>query len=137
MWENRCIMIQKKGEILFMDAALQVPTIPNRKRIPQPAIQSVVDQIIALVHPQKIILFGSYAYGSPCPESDVDLLVIMESNISEGQQTVAILQNIQYRFGLDLLVITPEKLTQRLALGDDFLKEITAHGKVMYESTCA
>ena len=114
---------------------MKVPTIPGRTRIPWAAIQSVVDQIVAGFHPQRIILFGSYAYGTPKPESDVDLLVVMETSLSETAQAVQIYRQLQYRFGLDLILFTPQHLTQRLAWGDSFLKEITTQGKVVYESS--
>jgi predicted nucleotidyltransferase len=117
-----------------MDAALSVPTILNRVRIPQSAIQSVVDQIATHFNPQKIILFGSYAYGTPRPESDVDLLVILETQLSETDQASRICQSIQYRFGLDLIVCSPQRLAQRLSWGDSFLKEINHKGSVVYES---
>jgi uncharacterized protein len=116
------------------DAALNVPTIPNRTRIPDAAIRSVVDQIVEKYHPQQIILFGSYAYGFPRPESDVDMLVVMVSNKSDLSQAAEICQNIQYRFGLDLIVISPSRLKQRLEWGDSFLREVTGKGIVMYES---
>lgn len=119
---------------LLMDAMFDVPTIPNRTQIPLAAIQSVVDQIIALFHPQKIILFGSYAYGTPKPESDVDLLVILDTQKSGLEQAAAICRQIQYRFGLDLVVYTPQDLAQRLKWGDSFLKEITRRGTTLYES---
>lgn len=115
--------------------AVEIPTIDRRERIPQTAIDHVVAQIAARFKPQRIILFGSYAYGKPRPESDVDLLVIMETTQSEIQQAIQILQAIDYRFGLDLIVHTPQRLSQRITWGDAFLKEITSHGKVMYEST--
>jgi predicted nucleotidyltransferase len=51
---------------------VNVPTIDKRKRIPQEAIDRVVEQIVEKFKPQKIILFGSYARGNPRPESDVD-----------------------------------------------------------------
>ncbi len=115
-----------------MDAALTVPTIPNRTRIPQPAIQSVVDQIILYFHPDKIILFGSYAHGSPRPESDVDLLVIMETELSNAEQAFQICRKIHYRFGLDLIVCTPKYLSTRLEMGDPFLKDIIRDGITLY-----
>ena len=118
-----------------MDAALAVPTIPKRTRIPLAAIHSVVDQIVAQHKPQKIILFGSYAYGSPSPESDVDLLVIMETRSSEAEQAAVICRSINYRFGLDLIVCTPDHLNQRIEWGDSFLKEITRRGMIVYESS--
>jgi len=117
-----------------MNAALQVPTIPNRTRIPQDAIQSVVDQIVASFQPEKIILFGSYAYGTPRPESDLDLCVIMQTSLSETEQAATICRRIQYRFGLDLIVCKPQRLAQRLEWGDSFLKEVINKGVVLYES---
>jgi predicted nucleotidyltransferase len=64
---------------LFKMAVVKVPTIDKRKRIPQKAIDQVVEQIVEKFKPQKIILFGSYARGNPRPESDVDLLVVMDT----------------------------------------------------------
>ena len=117
------------------DIALSVPPIPARERIPFEAIQDVVDQIVAHFHPLRIILFGSSAWGEPKPESDVDLLVVMETGLSETRQAVEILTAISYRFGLDLLVYTPQHMTQRLEWGDTFLQEIVGRGKILYEST--
>jgi predicted nucleotidyltransferase len=117
-----------------MNDALTVPTIPHRTRIPQIAIQSVVDQIVLNFHPQKIILFGSYAYGTPRPESDVDLMVIMDTQRTSAEQAAQICRKIQYRFGLDLIVCTPTYLAQRIELGDSFFKEITRDGIIFYEA---
>ncbi len=119
----------------FMEPTVLVPTIPYRIQIPQAAIRDLADQIAALVHPKKIILFGSYAYGTPRPESDVDLLVIMETMLTEMEQAATICRQIPYRFGLDLVVRTPQNLAKRLEWGDSFLKKIIQHGLVLYEST--
>ena len=112
-----------------------VPPINKRKRIPRAAINDVVRQIAEKFKPEKIILFGSYAYGKPTQVSDVDLLVIMKTNLREHQQEIAILTSIEYHFGLDLLVRRPETLQKRIGLGDVFLKEIMSKGKVVYERT--
>ncbi|HLF73922.1 MAG TPA: nucleotidyltransferase domain-containing protein [Anaerolineales bacterium] len=56
---------------------IPVPSVYERKRIPKRAIDEIVRQIVEKFHPQKIILFGSYARGNPRPESDVDLLVVL------------------------------------------------------------
>src|SRR5687768_11158115 len=82
--------------------AVNVPTIDKRKRIPQKAIDQVVKQIVEKYKPQKIILFGSYARGNPRPESDVDMLVVMDTPLKDVQQAIQICQQIEYRFGLDL-----------------------------------
>jgi uncharacterized protein len=120
-----------------MDVLIKVPTIPNRTRIPMGAIRHVVDQIVSGFHPQKVILFGSYAYGTPRPDSDVDLLVIMDTELSELTQSSAICRQTDYHFGLDLIVITPQNLAKRIEWGDSFLKEIIRRGAVLYESTDA
>ena len=118
-----------------MNSASTVPTIDVRERIPQAAIDDVVEQIVEKFKPLRIILFGSYARGKPQPESDLDLLVIMKTTLHETEQALRIHQGIDYLFGLDLLVYTPEHLAQRLEWGDSFLQEAVEHGKVLYEAT--
>src|SRR3989304_7512211 len=110
-----------------------VPPINKRKRIPQAAIDDVVRQIAEKFKPDKIILFGSYAYGKPTQISDVDLLVVMDSSIKENQLSVTIRKAIDYHFGLDLILKTPKSLSSRIELGDFFLKEILQKAKVLYE----
>jgi predicted nucleotidyltransferase len=114
--------------------AVYVPPVTRRKRIPQRAIDDVVRQIVEKFHPQKIILFGSYARGNPRPESDVDLLVVMETKLKPVRQEIEICTNLDYEFGLDLLVYTPKMLAERIALGDSFLREIVRDGEVVHES---
>jgi len=115
------------------------PVLPinKRRRIPKAAINDVVRQIAEKFKPNKIILFGSYAYGKPTRVSDVDLLVVMRTKLKESRQEIRILTSIDYHFGVDLLVRTPKTLKTRIALGDAFLKEIVSKGKVLYERpTC-
>jgi predicted nucleotidyltransferase len=114
--------------------AVKVPTIDKRKRIPQKAIDQVVKQIVEKFKPQKIILFGSYARGNPRPESDVDILVIMDTSLKDVQQAIQICQQIEYRFGLDLIVHTPKYLAERVKMGDWFLRDVLKEGKVLYEA---
>lgn len=98
-----------------------------------PNVTAVAQQIAARFQPERIILFGSHAYGQPHPGSDVDLLVVMETPLKEAEQAARICQRIDYHFGLDLIVRTPVTLTRRLALGDLFLREIVNQGIVLYE----
>lgn len=114
--------------------AVYVPTVDKRKRIPQKAIDQVVEQIVEKFKPQKIILFGSYARGDPRPESDVDMLVVMDTPLKDVQQAIQISQQIDYRFGLDLIVHTPKYLQQRVDMGDWFLRDVIKEGKVLYEA---
>jgi predicted nucleotidyltransferase len=74
-----------------------------------------VEKIVASLHPQKIILFGSYAYGHPTPDSDVDLLVIMETDKPPRERVVAVSLALYPRpFPVDILVKTPRELRGRI-----------------------
>ncbi|MFM7439913.1 MAG: nucleotidyltransferase domain-containing protein, partial [Snowella sp.] len=84
--------------------------------------------------PQKIILFGSYAYGQPRDDSDIDLLVILPFTEKKSQKSLEILNKIKPIFALDLLVRTPSEIQQRLEWGDFLLQEIFEKGKILYES---
>ncbi len=124
--------MEAKGNFRKADASIAVPNVNERRRIPMQAIRSVANQIAEKFHPEKIILFGSYAYGKPRPESDVDLLVVLETPLRNSQQAAQIARAIEYHFGLDLLVRRPQQLTDRLRLGDFFIQEVMENGKVLY-----
>lgn len=117
-----------------MSVQLAVPAIDVRTRIPEQVIHELAIQIAERFRPIRIILFGSYARGAPKPESDIDLLVIMDTALRETQQALEIRQFIRPLFGLDILVYTPQNIEQRLAWGDSFLREIIDQGTVLYES---
>jgi uncharacterized protein len=94
-------------------------------------IRRICNQIAREFRPQRIILFGSYAYGCPTPDSDVDLLVVMPFQGRSTEQAVKISSRLDHRFPIDVLVRTPEELRQRLAWNDFFIREITERGKVL------
>ncbi|MCX7855269.1 MAG: nucleotidyltransferase domain-containing protein [Anaerolineae bacterium] len=104
----------------------------SRRLVFMREIRAVARQIAERFRPEKIILFGSYAAGTPGPDSDVDLLVVMETPLSPRQQAVEIVRAIDYHFGLDLIVRTPAQMAERLALGDFFLQEVIETGRVLY-----
>lgn len=96
----------------------------------RPAIQKIVQEL----NPEKIVLFGSYAYGNPNPDSDVDLLVIMKTKASLKDRSWAVSRLLLPRpFPVDILVKTPREVKQGLETGDFFLKEILTRGKVLYD----
>jgi predicted nucleotidyltransferase len=96
----------------------------------RPAIQKIVDEL----NPEKIILFGSYAYGIPNPHSDVDLLVVLKTNASLKERSWKVSRLLLPRpFPVDILVKTPKEMETALKAGDFFLKEILTRGKVLYE----
>ena len=83
--------------------------------------------------PEKIILFGSYAYGEPTEDSDVDLLVVMPHR-KGTRPSLEIRRRIAAGFPLDILVRAPREMARRLSLGDSFTHEILRNGRVIYES---
>ena len=98
-------------------------------------IQATCDDIVREFAPLQVILFGSYAYGTPTEDSDVDLLVVMDIPESETRrQAVEIRQRIPRRFPMDLLVRSPEEIAYRVSYNDWFLREITEKGVVLYGS---
>jgi predicted nucleotidyltransferase len=104
--------------------------------IPLAAIRRLARQIAERFHPDKIILFGSYAYGQPHAESDVDLLVIMPTR-NAIDQAIRIDLAFKRPFAVDLYVRTPYQIRQGLKDPDDrdwFLYEVMTKGKVLYEA---
>ncbi len=97
-------------------------------------IEALSRQIGREFHPEQVVLFGSYAYGTATKDSDVDLLVIMPHKGKGWRLAGKIRGRVRPKFPLDLLVRSPEQIRQRLTLGDCFLKEIAEKGKVLYES---
>lgn len=96
-------------------------------------IRKVVQQIIEGVHPERIVLFGSYAYGRPSRDSDVDLLVVMKSDKRPIERTIDVSKLLRfYPFPMDVLVRTPQEIRRRLRMGDSFFEEVMKKGKVLY-----
>ncbi len=100
--------------------------------IPMRVIRRYARAIAEEFQPDKIILFGSYAYGTPHEDSDVDLLVVMP-NRTKQNQAVRIQWRLTAPFPMDLLVRTPKELKRRLEEGDSFMTTIMSKGKVLYE----
>ena len=97
-------------------------------------IQATCDDIVREVSPLQVILFGSYGYGAPTEDSDVDLLVVMRCNGSGARKAVEILNRVEPEFAVDLIVRTPQEIRRRLAQQDRFLADIVRRGKVLYEA---
>ncbi len=96
----------------------------------RPAIQKIVEEL----NPEKIILFGSYAYGSPNPHSDVDLLIVMKTRATLKERSWAVSRLLLPRpFPVDIIVKTPKEIDDALKSNDFFVEEILSRGKVLYE----
>jgi predicted nucleotidyltransferase len=114
--------------------AYVLPYRYSSPNIPPPAIRRFARRIAERFEPRKIILFGSYAYGTPHEESDVDLLVIMPPH-SVVDQAIRICCAFEYPFSLDLIVRTPRQIERGFKDNNWFLREIVEKGKVLYEAS--
>jgi predicted nucleotidyltransferase len=83
--------------------------------------------------PDRIILFGSHAYGTPAENSDVDLLVIMPLEGKSRDKRLDIWDRARPPFAVDILVRRPEDTQRRYREWDPLIREAIDHGKVLYE----
>ena len=102
------------------------------------AIERVVATIGDEYEPEKMILFGSRVWGRPDDDSDLDVLVVKESDkreverIREVSRLVRGFQQRPYLLPLDMLVKTPGEIRERLAIGDDLIRQIMTRGRLVY-----
>ena len=103
-------------------------------RVTPRLLAGIRDRIVDSFHPQKIVLFGSYAHGKPHAWSDVDLLVVMRSKERMARRIMRVARTAHVRFlPMDVLVFTPQEIRVRLARRDPFIREILSRGKVLYQ----
>lgn len=100
--------------------------------VPMREIRRFARQVAEHFRPDKIILFGSYACGTPHADSDVDILVVMPCR-NQLDQAVKISIDIDPPFPLDIVVRTPHNMQWRLAERESFTTEMVTKGKVLYE----
>lgn len=98
------------------------------------ALEKITRRIVRAAHPEMIIFFGSRAYGKPRPDSDLDLLVVMNSNTASHAQRIAPLKKLfsHAPIRLDIQAQTPREVTERLAMGDEFMQTIVGRGQKLY-----
>ncbi len=97
------------------------------------SIKQLADQIVREFQPERVILFGSYAYGQPGPDSDVDLLVVLPFEGKNFWKSLEILNRIAPEFPLDLLARRPEDTARRYEEGDPLIREAIDRGQILYE----
>jgi predicted nucleotidyltransferase len=109
--------------------------IPTGRKTPvSRALEKAVTTIVNALKPKKIILFGSFAYGNPTPDSDVDLLVILKTKLApKGRSWQVSKLLIPRPFPLDILVKTPEEIALALQSKDYFTQDIVSRGIILYE----
>ena len=109
------------------------PPQPEFKLVTRRQINAAVRKIVDEFDPEKVILFGSYAYGKPTIDSDVDVLIVAESHERPAQRATRAYHAVHGKtFSMDILVRTPQELAHRLEIGDFFIREIVEQGKVLY-----
>jgi predicted nucleotidyltransferase len=112
----------------------------KQRRIPEATraqLDKIVKQVVADYQPEKIILFGSYAYGKPSADSDLDLLIIKktaERFIDRWTNVRKIVSDPERSIPFEPLILTPRELEERLARGDQFIEEIMTKGVVLYSA---
>lgn len=100
--------------------------------IPMRLVRKFAREVAERFHPEKIILFGSYASGTPHEDSDVDILVVMPAR-NTTDMAIKIHLATMPPFPIDIIVRTPAEMRWRLAERESFLVEVVERGKVLYE----
>lgn len=103
-------------------------------RVNRQKIQAFVDEVARRFVPERVVLFGSYAYGQPNADSDVDLLIIMRHQGPGAEQAAHIRRTVRAGFPMDLIVRSPATIRQRVKMGDSFVREIMEKGQVLHEA---
>lgn len=107
-------------------------TVPEKTRH---MLQAMVEKLSVEYEPSQIILFGSYAYGRPGPDSDIDLLIVKDTSdrfIDRWTTVRRVLSDPNRTLPLETLIMTPQEIASRLRAGDQFLQEIIEKGEVLY-----
>ncbi len=114
---------------------------PGFDPVTREMLQEIVQRIVDGLHPEQIILFGSYAhYGidsasNPTPDSDLDILVVMETDARPVERTLAVSRLLRPRpFPMDILVRTPQEIKFALKMKDRFIEDVISHGILIYRN---
>ena len=111
----------------------QFSTLHLPPQVTPNAIAEIAQVIAERIQPDKVVLFGSHAYGEPKPWSDVDFLVVMDTPQGEATALRAVRAVLPRRpFNVDIVVRSQAEIDRRIALDDWFLEDITRRGHVLY-----
>ncbi len=95
-------------------------------------IKKLIEKIVEEYKPEKIYLFGSYAWGNPDKDSDVDIFIIKDTEKDRLKRQLEVRRLIKGRLPVDVLVYTPEEIEKRLKMRDFFIEDILSKGKAVY-----
>ena len=102
--------------------------------VSQQTIEEISKKIAERFHPEKIILFGSYARGDATENSDLDLLIVSRTNLPRPKRSAPIYSFLrEYTFSKDILVYTPEETEEYRELPGALMRRALREGIVLYE----
>jgi predicted nucleotidyltransferase len=136
--ERGCADVVEGGQVVAAEATLDMFLAGGRGRgyrsgmVDARDIEAAVERVVAQFHPEQVILFGSYAYGDPTPDSDIDLMVVMHHEGVAARKAADIRLVLPDDIPVDVIVRSPEKLEERLRMNDVFMHEIVEKGRVLY-----
>lgn len=108
------------------------------KALVEPKLKEITEKIVKEYQPEKIILFGSWAWGEPHENSDLDIFIVKTTNTPSLKRIEELDRLFSRReLPMDFLVYTPEQVERRMTMGDLFVKDILENGKVLYDATIA
>lgn len=98
-------------------------------------LDSITQRLVAALQPEQIILFGSYAYGEPNEDSDIDLLVIVSQSDEPRYRRARIACKALHGIAMptDVLVMTREEVQRKLNVRSSFIRRAVNEGKLLYE----
>lgn len=95
-------------------------------------IQKIANKIAKEFKPEKIILFGSYAWGKPTKDSDVDFFIVKKTKKPRLSRQLEVRRLINGEIAADILVYTPQEMQKRKEMRDFFMNNILTKGKILY-----
>lgn len=98
----------------------------------QAQIDSIKNQLVKKYKPDKIILFGSGAKGKMSEDSDLDFFIIKDEKKRFHDRMVEVYKLVEKDIAADFIVYTPKEVSERLNMGDPFIKSVFEEGKVLY-----
>jgi predicted nucleotidyltransferase len=109
-------------------------TTTKRKNLLERSLERIVAVLIKEYKPERIILFGSLAYGDVHEWSDLDLVIIKETSMRPIDRQVEVYSLVKPEVGMDLFIYTPKEFEYLRSVGFSLVKEITEKGKIIYEA---